>query len=1852
MTTQKTSRRRIRRSGRRGIVILIVISLLVLFMLMMVTFAVIAGHYREAARAVAFHRSAQVKFAENNAVMDDILTMILGEPASPSSSLFGTSLLGDMYGRSVNGIVAGVPAGPQLEGAGAFVSFSGFSDTQTIVGAQFANSEDYYAGCVITMKDGPCAGLSSRITHYYPGNRPTWLSPVPAGGYSVDDALLPGDVNDPIALRMEAFENGLLPQVGNRFVVNDKPFNGTGLGRPASGAFSNDGTDGPPTNFEWALMPHLAGWPNRVNARLALAGGADEPWDSYDFQNMFLALVPSDPVGPMGVKPSYHDPALLAYWYTRFDMSDGVLDDTPSLYDPTNPAAVALLRRIMFRPLQADHPNFDGSNLSFDPSGATGRWDVDNDNDGIADSIWIDPGLPVSIAPDGRRYKRLVAIMIRDLDGRVQLNAHGNTEWAKDFARPTTGLPDPIPATPAVEPLAGAPLSPSFVPRGQGFGPAEINFSNLFEIDGGPSPLLFYQRMFQGTASNPFPPMTPVVTAATPGKYGLDTYPLQAGYNPLDRRPGIWGPNGGGVVSNDALAVIKAQGFGYDYNGTVFSNYATPSDIWGRGAIALDYAGQPYPYSQAAQTDWDNDGTPDTVEIIDNPYEINLIDGPQSYDSPYTVAEQERLLRRFDADADVLPQRLYEFFNTSGNPVTLARRINTTSVLGSSVSAPRAMPPLYMRQDPATYGNPGASILEICEARVGAEVGALGRSGRQYIVKQLMPFEFYQGQMFNLNRPFGNGVDDNNNGVVDEPGEADNINGPLEPAWTSGIYAAGYTSPPNMAAYLLNDAQDHWWDPAGLGAPYDDPNYASNLINSNPHLYSRQLFARNLYCLLMLNCDVDNYVTTSMPNPEGLNPGQLRKLFCRRVAQYAINVVDFRDPDAIMTPFEYDEFPFDGWNVDGDLTTDENNLMGSTHRGVVWGMEQQDLVLKETISFHDRRVRDTAHDSTAMDRAGGDPTLDQIRLPQGSTFIELVCTRARVDNNVKLPVELYNPLTGRLDLARMAPVSLPPAQGADGSAHPVWQIAISENVQGAATDNRPNTLSSTQLDTFSLEPTLNPSVPPTRIQASIYRPGPAQFVPIERYIWFTNAEPAAATGQADNTFINSLGWDVSLNPGSYLVIGPRPATSLGSEVTAAPTPMYDGPSPQTINLSDPSGPGVTISNIASAPTSLTPGDQIRQAVAMVADIHPPRAGVATIGGPTAWPAARRIGLNVTEPLPQSGRYYTFPTDPNDAYDSLTMPTMNTFPDNPFDSTGGMPLEAANMLASKTYAGTHTMVLQRLANPTQAWHPVTNPYINLDWAENDTTVFSGDEDTDRQVDVMGAPQDVDPDDPTPHDPAMFRTRQRGNTNTAAGYANGMLWNPQTERPTAPAAETAESPAAVYFKHSLVHTFGFVNGIYRDPAAPTPAQNESVWPRTPGVPLVGGIASPLWNFTVAKRVPTDPDVPAMYVGDPSLPFPWITHNNRPYANPLEMLVVPASSPQRICQEFLYAFPGNTYDASVAPPTSTYGLYWHLPNFFLSTIVDPNTGAVLPGSDFHRLFDYVETPSPYVGAESWYPPTVTNDMAYTSPVTLNHVGTGYRAPFNRLSRFRDPGKVNINTIIDPLVWDAIVASFPEMQSANGWEPLTTSGGPLFAQILQSRRGYATGADTGATSDMFLPNANYPTIVANPFRPADAFDLQPLADMQLVRPADATLLRGNGTPLPLLGGDPPTPGNLPLFNFNQYNVNLADPTTFDQFGRATDRNAYFHYQPFAKLANMLTTNSNTFSVWMTVGYFEVEPNPAGVDVAHPDGYQLGQEMLFDGVYRRPRAFFLIDRSIPVGFEPGRALNVDKCVLQRRYIE
>ena len=161
-----------------------------------------------------------------------------------------------------------------------------------------------------------------------------------------------------------------------------------------------------------------------------------------------------------------------------------------------------------------------------------------------------------------------------------------------------------------------------------------------------------------------------------------------------------------------------------------------------------------------------------------------------------------------------------------------------------------------------------------------------------------------------------------------------------------------------------------------------------------------------------------------------------------------------------------------------------------------------------------------------------------------------------------------------------------------------------------------------------------------------------------------------------------------LPAGGYAVIGPREVTAIGSyKPGAAPggVQQWGFASPQCINLNiSTASPGVKdAAGAADYPAVYDP-----TATSSPADILPPVGIVAAAVPPTAptlnpWISSANtaklgtnvtgtgIGLNVSEPLPQSGLYYDEPTSPNgnsekagysktDAYDNLTVATSNAF----------------------------------------------------------------------------------------------------------------------------------------------------------------------------------------------------------------------------------------------------------------------------------------------------------------------------------------------------------------------------------------------------------------------------------------------------------------------------------------------------------------------------------------------------------------------------------------------------------------
>jgi hypothetical protein len=101
--------------------------------------------------------------------------------------------------------------------------------------------------------------------------------------------------------------------------------------------------------------------------------------------------------------------------------------------------------------------------------------------------------------------------------------------------------------------------------------------------------------------------------------------------------------------------------------------------------------------------------------------------------------------------------------------------------------------------------------------------------------------------------------------------------------------------------------------------------------------------------------------------------------------------------------------------------------------------------------------------------------------------------------------------------------------------------------------------------------------------------------------------------------------------------------------------------------------------------------------------------------------------------------------------------------------------------------------------------------------------------------------------------------------------------------------------------------------------------------------------------------------------------------------------------------------------------------------------------------------------------------------------------------------------------------------------------------------------------------------------------------------------------------------------------NIPAVTPLELDD----AKRNAFTRYQRAMRLPNLVTDQSNVFAVWVTVGLFEYDPvNGFGREYVNASGEE-----------QRERSFYIIDRTVPVGFIPGENLNTEKTILLRRKI-
>jgi hypothetical protein len=162
----------------------------------------------------------------------------------------------------------------------------------------------------------------------------------------------------------------------------------------------------------------------RYNGLTPSTVGMDEDYDACDLENWFLAIQSAD--GQVNI-PSFHRPGILRYDPNNLNLPandwSGVYRFPPALQGFPNTDS---LGRIL-RPVAADG-NDAATFPDLIPDPVTGKitYDVDNDGDGVTDSVWLDLGYPARRDSRGQLYKPLFAFMVIGLNGRIPLNTAGN----------------------------------------------------------------------------------------------------------------------------------------------------------------------------------------------------------------------------------------------------------------------------------------------------------------------------------------------------------------------------------------------------------------------------------------------------------------------------------------------------------------------------------------------------------------------------------------------------------------------------------------------------------------------------------------------------------------------------------------------------------------------------------------------------------------------------------------------------------------------------------------------------------------------------------------------------------------------------------------------------------------------------------------------------------------------------------------------------------------------------------------------------------------------------------------------------------------------------------------------------------------------------------------------------------------------------------------------------------------------------------------------------------------------------------------------------------------------------------
>ncbi len=381
---------------------------------------------------------------------------------------------------------------------------------------------------------------------------------------------------------------------------------------------------------------------------------------------------------------------------------------------------------------------------------------------------------------------------------------------------------------------------------------------------------------------------------------------------------------------------------------------------------------------------------------------------------------------------------------------------------------------------------------------------------------------------------------------------------------------------------------------------------------ANPERYmiglkKRAKFAEEIFTLLMLlaHDQLAGYTEPGLENDATLT-GKEKQWMVTRLAQWAVNLVDYLDPDDASTPFVFDLNPFDGgWANDANtfrFIDGDDTVIGAVKAGtsggkpinLVWGMERSNILISETMALHNRRTADTDQDSsgkTTQKPEGApaeetpDDDFDQVLPPQTSLFVELYNA---ADPN--------RPDTVRSGSTASMAVNLAQPWG-NGTYRSLYRLAVGEKTfedtyvegenagwnniayraESEAVDTVTTTTTKRQPHTFTFQPKQYHAESDFRRSHVCGQSVPntdSEDVEVERFIWFhpqdkISPDLMARYGSNDTRSYWNAGNAIhhvdssdddadnaedfatnAMNPNEYLVIGPRVRTYFSSRANA------------------------------------------------------------------------------------------------------------------------------------------------------------------------------------------------------------------------------------------------------------------------------------------------------------------------------------------------------------------------------------------------------------------------------------------------------------------------------------------------------------------------------------------------------------------------------------------------------------------------------------------------------------------------------------------------------------------------------